>query len=352
MSDLRPLAEFDNHELAELVMALGERAYRAEQILDWFYNKRAAWFDEMTNLPAELRRELSERVSPFTTLVTHTETDRDGTVKLVVNLTDGHRVESVMIPERKRRTGCISTQVGCPVGCVFCASGAKGLERNLQTAEIVEQALHLEHALPADEHLTHLVFMGIGEGLLNFARLAKAIHILNAPWGLHIGARRMTVSTVGIPGTIGKLEQFPLQISLAISLHAPTDRLRAQLIPYRNLLTVNQLIDEAEDFYQATGREVTFEYVLLAGVNDSAELAQELAKKVKPCHARVNLIPYNEVAGAGFSTPSKEGVREFRDVLKKHGVRVTARRRRGIGVNAACGQLRIDATERDDHDRP
>ena len=352
MSDLRPLAELDNHQLVEIVVALHERPYRAEQILDWFYRKRAAWFDEMTNLPIELRRELSQRISPFTTLVTHTETDRDGTVKLVVALEDGHRIESVVIPQGKRRTGCISTQVGCPVGCLFCASGAKGFERNLQTAEIVEQALHLEHVLAAGEHLTHLVFMGIGEGLLNFERLAKAIRIFNAPWGLHIGARRMTVSTVGIPETIGKLARFPLQINLAISLHAPTDHLRAQLIPYANLLTVDGLIDEAEDFYQATGREVTFEYVLLGEVNDSVELAHELAKKVKPCHAHVNLIPYNEVAGGRFRRPSDDTVRTFGDVLKKHGVRVTSRRGRGTGVHAACGQLRIDLPERDDHDGP
>lgn len=345
MNDLRPLAQLDLHELVEIVIALGEPQYRAEQIMDWFYTKRAGWFDEMTNLPAGLRGKLAETFATFTTVVTHTEQADDATVKLVVSLSDGHRIESVMIPVHKRRTGCISTQVGCPVGCVFCASGTRGCERNLEVAEIVEQVLHLVHALPAGEHLTHLVFMGIGEGLLNFDRLTQAIRILNAPWGLHIGARRMTVSTVGIPGTISKLAQFPLQVNLAISLHAPTDEIRRRLVPYANLLSVDGLMDEAEDFYQATGREVTFEYVLLAGINDSPELAEHLAKRAKPCHATVNLIPYNEVSGTGFSAPSAAMVTAFRGILRNRGVRVTARRTRGTGVDAACGQLRLDAVE-------
>jgi len=352
MNPLLPLARLDNHDLVELVVALAEPAYRAEQVLDWFYVKRAGWFDEMTNLPAGFRRKLSETLTPFTTVVTRTDQDDHGTVKLVITLSDGHRIESVMIPERKRRTGCISTQVGCPVGCLFCASGAGGCERNLEVHEIVEQALHLTHALPPNVPLTHLVFMGIGEGLLNFDRLTQAIRILNAPWGLHIGARRMTVSTVGIPGTIAKLAEFPLQVNLAISLHAPTDDIRRRLVPYAKLLGVDRLIDEAENFYETTGREVTFEYVLLAGVNDSPELAEKLAKRVKPCHASVNLIPYNEVAGAVFSTPSVQAVKTFRAVLRRAGVHVTSRRTRGTAVHAACGQLRLDPIEKDDHAGP
>ena len=339
----------DRDELVRVLASMGEPAYRAEQVLQWFYVRRALTFDEMSNLPASLRTRLAGAVQLFSTRVAETSTDVDGTVKLVVTLADGHTIESVMIPEGARRTGCLSTQVGCPVGCRFCASGARGLERNLDAAEIVEQALHLARTLPADEHLTHLVFMGIGEGLLNLASLVKAIRILNAPWAAHLGARRMTVSTVGIPGAIASLANVGLQVNLAISLHAPNDALRARLIPYKSLARVDDLLDAAEDYYLATGREATFEYVLLAGVNDSPELARELARKIKPCHAMVNLIPYNEVEGVPFHTPSAEAVKTFRRLLEEGKVHVTMRRRHGVSVGGACGQLRLDALKRHTH---
>jgi len=346
MSVLPALGGLDRDELVRLLAKTGEPAYRADQVLQWFYGRRALSFDEMSNLPSSLRARLAGQVRLFSTRVAETRTDLDGTVKLVVALADGHSIESVMIPEGARRTGCLSTQVGCPVRCRFCASGAHGLERNLDAAEIVEQALHLVSTLPADEHLTHLVFMGIGEGLLNLQSLVKAIRILNAPWGVHLGARRMTVSTVGIPGAVSALARVGLQVNLAISLHAPNDGLRARLIPYKGLARVDDLIDAAEDFYLATGREATFEYVLLAGLNDSPELARELARKIKPCHATVNLIPYNEVEGAPFSTPSAEAVKTFRRTLEEGKVHVTMRRRHGTPIAGACGQLRLDVLKR------
>jgi len=349
MSVLVPLGGLDRDELVARLSKLGEPAYRADQLLQWFCRRRALSFDGMSNLPAALRKRLAGMLRLFSTELAETRTDVDGTVKLVLALADGHTIESVMIPEGARRTGCLSTQVGCPVRCRFCASGARGLERNLDTAEIVEQALHLARTLPADEHLTHIVFMGIGEGLLNLKSLVKAIRILNAPWATHLGARRMTVSTVGIPGTISALAEIGLQVNLAISLHAPNDALRARLIPYKNLARVDDLIDAAEDFYLATGREVTFEYVMLSGVNDSPQLADELARKIKPCHATVNLIPYNEVEGAGYQTASSDAVKAFRRVLEAKEVRVTSRRRHGTGVRAACGQLRLDAWKRHPH---
>jgi 23S rRNA (adenine2503-C2)-methyltransferase len=320
-------------------------------VLDWFYRHGARSFDAMSNLPAALRKRLAEVLCLFATTVLEERADRDKTVKLVVALQDAHTVESVVIPEAARRTACLSTQVGCPVGCLFCASGSRGLVRNLETHEIVEQALHLAHALPAAGRLTHVVFMGIGEGLLNFERLARAIRILNAPWGMGVAARRQTVSTVGIPGTIPRLASLGLQVNLAISLHAPDDELRRRLIPHRNLLKVEEAIDEAEDYFLATGREVTFEYVLLAGVNDSTEQAGLLAKKIKPCHAHVNLIPYNEVVGGKFLRPSSDDVKAFRRVLAERGVSVTQRRGRGRGAGAACGQLRLDAAKKEGHGR-
>jgi 23S rRNA (adenine2503-C2)-methyltransferase len=186
--------------------------------------------------------------------------------------------------------------------------------------------------------------MGVGEGFLNLPNVLKSVRILNAEWGLQIGARRITLSTVGVPGTIDKLIASGLQVNLAISLHAPTDELRAQLIPYRNLMTVEDLMNAAEDYYEFTGREATFEYVLLAGVNDSPELGKALAKRIRAVHATVNLIPYNEVEGAAFQRPSMNAVKEFRHALESRGINVTLRRRHGSGVLAACGQLRRDAT--------
>ena len=347
MSAPQALGGLTREELSSVLSGLGERSFRVDQVLHWFYGRRARTFDGMTDLPAALRERLKMRLQLFSSEVIETCEDADGTKKLVVRLHDGHTIEAVMIPEARRRTGCVSTQVGCPVRCRFCASGSAGLERNLETAEIVEQVLHLTLALGEDERLTHLVFMGIGEGLLNFDRLAEALRILNATWGLNLGARRMTVSTVGVPGTIGRLAKLGLQVNLAISLHAPDDDLRRRLIPYRKLMNVSEIINASADYFETTGRDVTFEYVLLAGVNDSPAQAEALAKIVKPCHAAVNLIPYNVVAGSDFERPTRDAVRTFRDVLRKRGVHVTSRRRRGTGVDAACGQLRLDAMKRE-----
>jgi 23S rRNA (adenine2503-C2)-methyltransferase len=346
MSGPRALAGLEREELVALLAELDAPAWRADQILSWFYARRVDSFDAMTNIPAALRAKLPERLALFTSGAEETVADPDGTTKLGIRLADAHTIEAVMIPEDTRRTGCVSTQVGCPIGCLFCASGAKGFARNLETHEIVEQVVHLERLLAAKGRLTHLVFMGIGEGMLNLPRLIKAIRVVNAPWGLNIGARRMTVSTVGVPNTIGKLARSGIQVNLAVSLHAPTDALRAKLIPRKTILKVDELIDEAEDYYEATGREVTYEYVLLAGMNDSFEIAEELAEKIKPCHASVNLIPYNETPGSAFRRPGPDAVKHFHTVLKRAGVPATVRRRRGSRVHAACGQLRLDMSGR------
>ena len=341
------LAGLDREELVAAFAALELPAYRADQVLDWFYKRRADSYDLMTNLPSALREKLPGSVRLYSSRVSDASEDADGTTKFVVRLHDGHTIETVLIPQRPRLTACLSAQVGCPVRCRFCASGAKGVARNLETAEIVEQALHVTRRLDREDRLTHLVFMGVGEPLLNLPRLLKAIRILNAPWGLNVGARRMTVSTVGVPATIDKLIAAGIQVNLAISLHGPTDEMRAKLIPYARLMRVDDLMNAAEDYYEFTGREPTFEYVLLAGVNDTPEVAKVLAKTVKPVHATVNLIPYNEVVLARgekseFKTPSMKSVKEFRFALESRGVNVTLRRRHGTGVHAACGQLRLD----------
>ncbi len=343
MTEPVALAGLERDEVTAVFKGLKQPEYRADQVLEWYYKRRADSFDVMTNLPAALRRDLDGALRLYASEVSDVREDADGTTKYVVRLADRHTIETVLIPQRPRLTACLSTQVGCPVGCAFCASGARGVARNLETSEIVEQALHVTRRLDKDDRLTHLVFMGIGEAFLNLPRLMKAIRILNAPWGLHVGARRMTVSTIGIPGTLDALIASGLQVNLAISLHAPTDELRRKLIPYKRLMTVEDLMNAAEDYYELTGREATFEYVLLAGVNDTPEIAKVLAKAVKSCHATVNLIPYNEVEGSRFRTPTMKAIKEFRFALESRGVNVTLRRRHGTGVHAACGQLRLDA---------
>ena len=351
MTEPESIAGLDRDDLVAMLKDAGAKSYRADQVLEWLYRRGARSFDEMTNLPVSLREKLAAGLPLFSTRVASDESSRDGTRKFLVELADGHSIETVMIPKSNWRTVCVSTQVGCPVGCVFCASGSAGLVRNLGTGEIVEQLLHASHGLSDEESLSHVVFMGVGEGLLNFDALAKAIGIINAPWGMNIGARRMTVSTVGIRNTIEKLAELGLQVNLAVSLHAPNNKLRGQFIRHGQLLGVDELVSEAEDYFLATGRETTYEYVLLGGVNDSPELAEELAGKIKLSHASVNLIVYNEVEGAGFTSPTDEAVKLFRQTLERRGINVTTRARRGRDVEAACGQLRADALKRDDNGR-
>lgn len=349
MTALESIAGLDRDELVAMLKNAGAKSYRADQVFEWLYRRGATSFDEMANLPRSLREKLAGGLPLFSTKVASEDTSRDGTRKLLVELADGHSIETVMIPRSNRRTVCVSMQVGCPVRCVFCASGSAGLVRNLSTGEIVEQVLHASHGLGDEESLSHVVFMGVGEGLLNFDAFAKAISIINAPWGMNIGARRMTVSTVGMRNTIEKLAGLGLQVNLAVSLHAPNNKLRSQLIPHGQLLGVDELISQAEDYFLATGRETTYEYVLLGGVNDSPELAEELAKRIKLCHASVNLIGYNEVEGAGFISSTDEAEKLFRQTLERRGINVTTRARRGRDVEAACGQLRADALKKDDN---
>jgi len=325
-------------EVGGFVASLGEPAYRAAQILRWVYRDGATTFAEMTNLPKATRAALAERACLMTSHVVEVLQSSDGTEKLLVGLADGHRVETVIIPAGERRTVCVSSQVGCAVGCAFCASGLGGLVRSLSAGEIVEQALHARRRVGPAGASMNLVVMGIGEPLANYAALVAALRVVTAAWGLAMSGRRITVSTVGLPGRIGQLASEGLGVNLAVSVHAGTEATRARLVPGGRPL--REVAEAAAEFLRATGREVTFEYVLIDGENDSAAEARAVARLVGRLPILVNLLPVNPVAELPWAPPSARRVERFAATLRGLGVRVQVRRRRGGDIDAACGQLR------------
>jgi 23S rRNA (adenine2503-C2)-methyltransferase len=331
---------------AEFAAWLAERrqpAMRARQIQRWLFAGRAESFAQMTDLPASLRSELQAEFVPLGASCVRRSEAGDGTRKLLLRLHDGNLVECVLIPEDPRRTACISTQVGCGMGCVFCASGIDGVVRNLSAGEILEQLLHLCNLLPADERLTHIVVMGMGEPLANLDNLLAALEVAGDPKGLGIGARHITISTVGLPAKIRRLAELGKQYNLAVSLHAPTDSLRSQIVPTNDQIGLEPILEAADAFFAATGRQVTFEYVLLGGVNDRESDARALGQLLSRRQAHVNLIPFNEVGGLPYRRPTEESLLAFVGALRHQGISVKVRKRKGSEIDAACGQLRRTA---------
>jgi 23S rRNA (adenine2503-C2)-methyltransferase len=326
--------------LRDRLAAWGEQPYRATQILEWAYGRGATSYDEMTNLSKALRARLIAELPLYTSSIVGCEASRDGTVKLLLAWPDGATSECVMIPEGARRTVCLSTQVGCAVGCVFCASGLNGLQRSLSAGEMVEQVMRAGQRCAAGERVSNVVFMGLGEPLANYDATLSAVRTINAAWGLHIGARKITISTVGLPKMIRRLAGEGLQITLALSLHAPTDELRHRLIPSAGRVTIESLIEAAHDYFERTGREITLEYVLLAGVNDSEQAARALAAVARKTRANVNLLTYNPVEGLPFRRPEKRDAERFLGALRAAGINAHLRPGRGLDIDAACGQLR------------
>lgn len=315
--------------------------YRAKQVRRWVFAETVDGFDAMTDLSKSLRTQLAEAFSIWTTQVAAHKKSADGTEKLLLELADGQRVECVLLrDDKEHRTVCLSTQVGCAMGCVFCASGLDGVARNLDTGEIVEQMLRLKRLLPTGERLSHVVVMGMGEPLANLDRLLPALEIAGRPDGLGIGARRITISTVGLPKGIRRLADLDCQYHLAVSLHAPSDELRNRLIPANRKIGVAAVLEAADYYFEKTGRRVTFEYVLLAGLNDAPEHARELAALLQGRPALVNLIPYNPVAGLPYHTPKSTVTAHFAEILQHGGLSVAIRYRKGDRIDAACGQLR------------
>lgn len=334
-------------EIEAHLATLNERPYRARQIVDWLYEKRVLGFEGMSDLPQALRARLAQDFA-FTNLETvRVLGSQDTTRKFLFRLTDGNLIESVLIPaspalygERSdRRTICVSTQVGCAYGCKFCASGLEGFSRNLDAAEIVLQLLAVEKE--SGERIDNVVFMGMGEPLANFTNVVRAIRIINAPWGLEIGARHITVSTSGLAPQIRKLADEPLQSRLAISLHGATDPVRDRIMPVNRKYNLSTLLDACDYYASRRKQRIYFEYILIAGVNDAEEQAHLLAGHARRLGARVNLIPYNKVEGLDWSRPSREKQERFLAIVRGHGIVATLRREKGHDIDAACGQLRL-----------
>lgn len=344
MTDLAHLLDLGQERLRQQLDSLGEPAFRADQILRWVYQQGALDFAAMTDLPRSLRTTLAESL----TVYSHRELARsvapDGTTKLLLAWADSATTETVMIPatgSKNRRTACLSTQVGCDVGCRFCASGIGGSQRNLTVGEIMEQALAIDSMLrDRQERLSHVVFMGMGEPLANYEATVEAVRRLNAEWGLRLAQRRITVSTVGLPKQIENLADEGLQITLALSLHAPTDELRSDLIPWARGVSLARLLEACRLYRRRTGREITLEYCLLAEVNDKPEHATRLAGIARDLGAHINLLIYNPVQGLPFARPSRNRAIGFLKQLRELGARAHLRESRGLEADAACGQLR------------
>ena len=348
-------------QMQQWLVERGEPSFRAKQLFSWLYQRLVTDFSAMTNLPQSLRSQLAQEASIGPMIVRseqHSKDDR--TRKILLELDDGKLIESVLMlyppigESSVRATVCVSTQAGCAFGCTFCATGQMGFDRHLTAGEIVAQVLFFARELrdapwsakglpgsaPID-HITNIVLMGMGEPLHNYDNVLQALRILNNLDGFNLGARHMTVSTVGLVPAIRKLSQEPLQVNLAISLHAPTDELRGQTMPINKKYPLEELIAACKDYIAATGRQVTFEYVLLAGVNDTAEYAHLLSELLVPLKqfAHVNCIPVNATS-ADYKSPSGESIRAFRNILFEHGVSNSVRAERGDDIAAACGQLR------------
>ncbi len=358
--------------LGEWCTARQMAPFRAKQILDWVYAKGVVDPEAMSNLSKRERDMLGAEMTFLSGDVLAHQRASDDTQKLLVQWTDGddrpvsiapeagtlalpvlgqhvepdsrRQTECVMIPADDRRTACISSQVGCPVGCRFCASGLSGLDGNLSGGRIVEQVWRLSRILRDSDpigRVTNVVFMGMGEPLSNLSNVVPAVRTIAAPWGMGISARRITISTVGLPTAIEKLaEQLDLPVTLALSLHATTDDIRRQLIPWAEYTTIDELLRACHKWFQKTGREITLEYTLLRGVNDRPQHAKQLAELAKTLRANVNLIRYNEVGGLEFKRPRTEDVREFQTILQASRVNAHIRASRGRDIAAACGQLR------------
>ncbi len=336
-----PLLEQTPEALRDWFAGRGLPGYRAGQVRRWIFQRRAAAFDEMTDLPAELRKCLAETFPIWTTTVAQCKQAADGTEKLLLQLCDAERIECVLLRDDKQHcTVCLSTQVGCAMGCAFCATGIDGLVRNLTTGEILEQMLQLQRLLGAQERLSHVVVMGMGEPLLNLDSLLPALDVAVARDGLGISVRRITISTVGLPEGIRRLARENCPYHLAVSLHAADDALRNQIVPANHGFGVAAILAAADEYFEQTGRRVTFEYVLLADVNDRPEHARALVGLLRGRPALVNLIPYNPVPGLPFRRPAAAGTARFVEILTQGGLNVNIRHRKGDRIGAACGQLR------------
>ena len=327
---------------AEFEAYLYERkqpAYRVKQVWQWLYQKRAVSFTAMTNLAASFREQLAEDFVIGRLAIRRKSVSSDGTTKILFGLNDGHNIESVLIPEVKRQTLCISTQAGCGLGCAFCATALLGLQRNLRASEIVDQIIEASRLLTDQRRITHIVLMGMGEPLANYGQTTRALNVMTDPdWGLGISSRRITLSSVGLVPQIEKLIA-ETDVNLAISLHAADDALRTKLMPVNRKYSLQQLIDCCRSLPIPRRKRITFEYVLLRGINDSEADAHRLGDLLRGLRCKINIIPFNPHVGSPFKRPSDEEIVHFQQILYGRGLQVNVRRPRGVDIQAACGQL-------------
>ena len=322
----------------EFTAVLGEPKFRAGQVYTWLH-RGARSFDEMTNLAKPLREKLAQNYAlPYPTVARRLESKKDGTIKYLWRLTDGNCVESVLMRYHHGNTVCISSEVGCPMGCAFCASTLGGLVRRLTPSEMLDQVLftQLDSGLP----ISNIVLMGIGEPLDNYDTVLRFLQLVNSPEGMNIGMRHISLSTCGLVDRIDRLAEENLQLTLSVSLHAPTDEVRSRIMPVNKKYPVDTLLAACRRYFEKTGRRISFEYAMIRDVNDTPEMAQLLIKKLRGIAAHVNLIPLNEVAESPLRPSLPETVRAFQQTLEQHGIPATVRRTLGSDINASCGQLR------------
>ena len=344
MSGLAVLKDMTFSELEDYVLSLGEKKYRAKQIFRRMY-EGASSADEFTDLPKSLRSRLSQEASFSAVAMRKRQISSDGTRKYLFDVAGGDAVESVLMHYKYGWTVCISSQAGCRMGCAFCASGISGLSRSLTAGEIADQIVEVSRDI--GERVSHVVVMGIGEPFDNYDQLVKALEIIHDERGLGIGWRNITVSTCGLVDRIGRFAADMPQVGLAVSLHAPNDEIRHQLMPISKRYSMDELLTACRDYTEATHRRITFEYALIDGINDSDKCASELAARLRGMLCHVNLIPVNSVKEKPYSSSRRQRAEEFAGILDRHGIPVTIRRQLGADISAACGQLRLQEREKE-----
>ena len=333
--------DYTLNDLENYLTSNGLKPFRAKQIFKWLYDKRVSSFDLMSDQSNDFREKLKNDLKIYDFEIVRKQESRDGTVKFLFKLEDGSLIESVLMVFEYGNSACLSSEVGCNMGCKFCASGLLKKQRNLTAGEIVLQALMIQKYLDnKNERLDNLVIMGTGEPFDNYDNLMKALSILNSPFGMEIGARHISISTCGLVPMIRRFANEKTQYNLAISLHAANDKLRSEIMPVNNAYNLEELMDAVTYYSELNNRRITFEYLLIDGLNNSSKDADDLARYLKGKNAYINLIPYNEVKENPYKSTSDEKTLEFYDMLKKRGISVTLRQKRGTDIDAACGQLR------------
>ena len=335
---MKNIKDYNLEELKKEIIEMGEKPFRAEQVFNWLYREKVTSFDDMTNLSLDLREKLKNNYSMCNFNILKKQIASDGTIKYLFDVLDGNAIETVLMKYHHGYSICVSSQIGCKMGCKFCASTGIAFIRNLSSGEIVEQLLAVER--DQNIKISNVVFMGIGEPMDNYENVINAIHIINHPKGINIGARHISLSTSGIVPMIYRLAEENIQCTLSISLHATTDEQRSKMMPVNNLYNINELLQACKDYTEKTNRRISFEYALAKDNNDNLDDAKRLSKLLQGMLCHVNLIPINKIENGSFDKSSNENILKFRDYLNDHGIVATIRRELGSDIDAACGQLR------------